>query len=143
MVSLCLRAVGVAALALAALAAQAQTPSPALQAKSPDAAVIARMAAHGPVRILVYCRLAVAPPRNGARDAETGRINRATQDAILADHFGPPDALTGPDRALRRLEVTPAFAINASAAEIESLAQDGRVLQIVQDQPRRLVPRNG
>ena len=58
------------------------------------------------------------------------------QAAIISDHFGPHDALTGPDRALRRLEATPAFAINASGAEIEALARDDRVLDIALDQAR-------
>lgn len=136
-VASCIVALATVALSGAAAQAQPRPPSVALQAKSPDAAMIAQMAARGPVRILVHYRLPVAaqPP-----DDETIRANRAMQQAIITDHFGPPDALTGPDRALRRMEVTPAFAINASAAEIEGLARDERVLDIVLDQVRRPVP---
>ena len=123
---------------LAVSVAQAQPPSSALQAKSPDAALIVRMAARGPVRILVHYRL--PPSSGGATGDETIRTNRTVQDAILVDHFGPPETLAGPERALRRMVATPVFAINASAAEIEGLAQDGRVLQIVLDQARRPAP---
>ena len=135
-VASCIVALATVALSVAAQA-QPLPPSAALQAKSPDAAMIAQMAARGPVRILVHYRLpgAAQPP-----DDETIRANRAMQQAIISDHFGPPDALTGPDRALRRMEVTPAFAINATAAEIEGLARDDRVLDIVLDRVRRPVP---
>ena len=59
--------------------------------------------------------------------------NHAAQDAILSARFGALSALNGPERALRRMEISASFAINASAAEIESLAGDSRVVGINAD----------
>src|SRR5262249_27109360 len=56
--------------------------------------------------------------------------NHAAQDAILITHFGPPSQLTGAERALKRFDITPGFAINATPAQIEALAADDRVVTI-------------
>src|SRR5205085_6966422 len=53
--------------------------------------------------------------------------NRQTQDVILGTHFGNQSQCDAPGKALNRFDVTPRFAINATAAEIESLANDNRV----------------
>jgi hypothetical protein len=122
------------------LAVAAAQPSRELAAKSTDAEEIVRQAAQGPVRVIVSYRPSDAST-NGApvgSQSDAGRIeaNHLMQDAIIADHFGSPATL-GPERALRRLDVTPAFAINASLAEIEALARDDRVLHIALDAARR------
>jgi hypothetical protein len=136
-------ALATAAALLATVPGRTQQPSEALRAKSSDAGSIAAMTAQGRVRILVHYRVPAEPAPGatpGASESATIRQNRATQEAIIRDHFGPLSALTGPERALRQLEVTPAFAINASEAEIDALARDSRVLDIALDQPRRPVP---
>ncbi len=114
----------------------AQQPSAALQAKGVNAAaLLSQAAAKGQVRIIVDYK----PPSAAARSAlgtaaenmpQIISENQAAQDPILSAHFGSPAALTGSDRALRRMEISPSFAINASAAEIEALANDDRVTQI-------------
>jgi hypothetical protein len=133
--SLCVAA-GAGPLAMAP--AQAGQPSRELTAKSTDAEEIMRRAAQGPVRIIVsYKPGAATNDATGNSQADASRIeaNRKMQDAIIAGHFGSPATL-GPERALRRLEVTPAFAINASLGEIEALARDDRVLHVGLDQAR-------
>ncbi len=64
----------------------------------------------------------------------------ATQDAIIGTHFGSPSNPRegqGFPRALRRLDITPMFAVNVNRVEMEALAADPRVLRIHQD---RLLP---
>src|SRR5262249_36692743 len=56
--------------------------------------------------------------------------NHAAQDAIVTSHIGEPSQLSGPNRAFSRFDVTPGFAINATAAEIDALANDARVVSI-------------
>jgi hypothetical protein len=130
-------ALGLCALALSR-AAGAQADG-ALALKSADAAEIVRGAAHGPVRVIVSyrppdCALDGAP--GSATDIDWLRAaNRAMQDAIIADHFGAPQVL-GRERALRRMEITPAFGINASRDEVEALARDDRVTHIGLDAVR-------
>jgi hypothetical protein len=122
----------------------AQQPSSTLQAKSKYAARIALEAAQGPLRIVVLYRAPAGPgfatlhtPNENVAAAVSE--NRSAQDSIISTHIGPPAGLLGPDRALRRMEVTPAFAINAAAAEIEALATDSRVINIAIDEVRRPV----
>jgi hypothetical protein len=130
---LCAQSLGVPAVAAAAAA---QQPGAELLAKSSDAAAIVQRAAQGPVRIIVSYSLPDVAASGSSGDV--GRIedqNRKLQDAIIADHFGPA-AATAPERALRRMAITPAFAINASLPEIEDLARDNRVLHIGLDAVR-------
>ncbi len=127
---------GVAVVFLATGAAWAQTPSPALQAKGVNAAaLISQATTQGHVRIIVDYKPAAGPAMSTLGTAAENmpaviRENQAAQDPILSAHFGAPAALSGSDRALRRMEISPSFAINATAAEIEALANDNRVTQI-------------
>jgi len=122
---------------------QAQQVSTALASKAPEAATIATMAqANGHVRIIVQHQASDGP---GHRTLHTSNENlplileenRGAQESIVTTHFGALAGLAGPDRALRLMEITPAFAINATAAEIEALANDPRVLSIVVDKVER------
>lgn len=121
---------------LATSAAWAQQPSAALQAKGVNAAALLNQATtRGHVRIIVDYKPAAGSARSALGTAAENipaiiSENQAAQDPILSAHFGAPSALSGPDRALRRMEISPSFAINATAAEIESLANDARVTQI-------------
>ena len=113
--------------------------SEALAKKSPDASEIQILAQQtGFVRVIVQYSV----PAGGAR-AHVGTANENmaaiiqenhdAQTAILVDRIGDPATLTGPGRALTRMDVTPAFAINATAAEIDALANDSRVVTIELD----------
>jgi hypothetical protein len=129
-------------ISLAPTAGWGQSPSAALQAKAVDAATIASKAAQGPVRIIVQYRALASSARaalgTGRENIEAIQAeNRATQDSIIAAHFGSPAELAGPNRALTRMSISPAFAINASASEIEALANDDRVLTIQIDEVGR------
>ncbi len=113
----------------------AQHPSAALRAKGVNAALLLARAAQGRVRIIVDYKRAAGPAGatlGKANEDISGviRENRSAQDLILSAHFGAPSGLNGYDRALRRMEISPSFAINATAAEIEALANDDRVTQI-------------
>ena len=129
-------------LTLALVPANAQAPSAALIAKSADAAAIAARASLGPLRIIVHHRASSGP---GHRTLHTPSENlpailsenRAAQESIVTAHFGPLAALTGRERALRLMGITPAFAINATAAEIEALANNPDVLNIAIDKVER------
>ena len=58
---------------------------------------------------------------------------REQHDAIVTRHFDSADNPrpgNGFPRALRRLEISPMFAVNASLAEIERLAADPAVVRI-------------
>jgi hypothetical protein len=113
----------------------AADPAPLAQ-KSPDAEEIqARAQSTGSVRVIVMYRVPPGPARANLGTAaenisEIIRENHAVQDAILGDHIGDPRALTNPSRGLTRMDITPAFAINATMAEIEALANDDRVVTI-------------
>jgi hypothetical protein len=127
------------ALAAALGTASAQQPSGALQAKSVDAAKLAARLSQGPARVIVYHRepTTAAYAARGTPSENVPAMSRdlaAVQDALIARHFA-----TRSGTALRRMEVTPAFAVTATAAEIESLANDSAVSQIVLDQIRRPV----
>jgi subtilisin family serine protease len=122
---------GIAALAMG-------QPSTALSRKSPDAAEIqSRARASGLIRVIVEYRDPAGPAR-AALGTSAENIpaavaeNRAAQDAILSDRVGPPaTALAG--RGLTRMDLTPAFAFDATVAELEALADDDRVVTIVLD----------
>src|SRR5262249_42013543 len=98
-----------------------------LSQKSPDAEEIrSRAQSTGSVRVVVVYRVPPGPARANLGTAaenipEIIRENHAIQDAILADHIGAPQTLTVPGRGLSRMDITPAFAINATEAEIEAL----------------------
>jgi hypothetical protein len=129
-------------LTLALAPAYAQMPSAALSAKSADAAAIAARASLGPVRIIVQHQASSGPGHRTLHTPTENLLvilseNRAAQESIVTAHFGPLATLTGRDRALRLMELTPAFAINATAAEIEALANNPRVLNIAIDKVER------
>jgi subtilisin family serine protease len=128
-------------LALAPGVARAQQPSAALAAKSLDADRIAARLAQGPVRIIVHHREPETADyaARGTRRESIAAITRdlaALQDGLIARHFA---ARTAAAIALRRMQVTPAFAVTAGPAEIESLANDPNVLGIALDQVRKPV----
>jgi hypothetical protein len=119
-----------------------QTPSTALQAKSVDAASMLAQAAQGRVRIVVQYQPPLSPARlaMGTPQEDIQAItaeNEGIQNSILESHFGAISDLTGPERGLTRMSISPAFAINASASEIESLANDSRVVTIELDRQMR------
>ena len=124
------------ALLLASGTVEAQQPSPALQAKSSDAARIAARLAQGPVRIIVHHRAPATPAfaARGTASENVTAISRdlaAVQDALIGRHIG-----ARPGAALRRMEVTPAFAATVTAAELESLSNDSAVVGIALDEIR-------
>jgi subtilisin family serine protease len=132
----------IAALSLVSSASLAQQPSPSLRAKSADAAQIAARLAQGPVRVIVRHQrpTTTAWTALGSRGESIAAVARDLvdlQDRLLARHFGA--AGPGPARALRRMQVTPAFAVTATAAEVESMANDSSVVSITLDQIRRPV----
>jgi len=117
----------------------AQEPSMALQAKTADAVSILSKAAQGRARIIVQYRIPASPARATIGTAEENleaviAENQTIQDSILSAHFGALPPLTTADRGLTRMSITPAFAINASASEIEALANDNRVVAIELEQ---------
>ena len=117
----------------------AQQPSLALQSKSADAARIAAKLAQGPVRIIVQHRPPATPAyaARGTPDENVAAMSRdlaAVQDVLIARHIG-----AGAGAALRRMEVTPAFAATVTASEVESLSRDSSVVSIALDQVRRPV----
>jgi serine protease len=123
-------------LGLAALAMG--QPSTALSRKSPDSAEIqSRAQASGLIRVIVQYRPPAGPARAAlGTSAESipaiAAENHAAQDAILSDRVGPPaTALAG--RGLTRMDLTPAFAFEATVAELDALAEDDRVVTIVVD----------
>jgi len=123
---------------LALTPAHAQVPSAALRAKSADAAGILAKAGQGTVRIIVQHQGSTGPGHQTFHTIFENlplilNENRATQSALITSHFGPLAGLTGGGRALRMMEVTPAFAINATAAEVDALANDPRVVSIAID----------
>jgi subtilisin family serine protease len=120
--------------------AQAQQPSAALMQKSAQAAEIAVIAdQRGHVRLII--EFASPVPANQVRPdpallAPLRAQIAATQDAIIGTHFGSPSNPRegqGFPRALRRLDITPMFAVNVNRAEMEALAADPRVLRIYPD----------
>jgi subtilisin family serine protease len=110
--------------------------SVALSQKSQDAAEIqSRSQATGAVRVIVMYQVPPGPARANLGTAAENipaivSENHAAQDDILSATIGAPSDLTGPRRGLSRFDITPGFAINASAAEINSVANDNRVTSI-------------
>jgi hypothetical protein len=124
--------------------AQAQQVSTALASKAPQAAAMAATAqADGHVRVIVLMNTPSVP--NQVRpDAATIASLKAQvaemQNSALTRHFGNPANLRpgqGFDRHLSRFDVTPGFAINVDAAELEALAADPQVKTINIDQIRK------
>src|SRR5215510_8341041 len=102
---------------------QAAAADPAhLSQKSPDAEEIrARARSTGSVRVIVVYRVPPGPARARLGTAaenipEIIRENHAVQDSILDAHISSPQTRTVPSRGLSRMEITPAFAINATEA---------------------------
>jgi hypothetical protein len=135
---------GAFAVLTGAMSAAVAGPSATLAQKARDADLIAATAEqNGHVRIIVE----FAPPlRAGEIRPDRALLARvkaqiqAMQDAIIATHFGnaaQPRPGSGFPRALKRLEVSPMFAINASLAEVEALAADPRVVRIHHDRLAR------
>jgi hypothetical protein len=110
-----------------------------LRQKSPDAAEMYAAAQNrGSVRIIVQYRTPQGPARANLGTAAENipaivAENHAAQDTILSSDVGPPGQLSGAGTALRRFDITAGFAINATAAQIEALAQDDRVVSITMD----------
>ncbi|HEV1999976.1 MAG TPA: S8 family serine peptidase, partial [Xanthobacteraceae bacterium] len=122
----------------------AQAVSTVLTQKAPEAAEITTIAdRRGYVRVIVQ----FAPPLglNQIRPDPTtlAPIKQqiaATQNAIIGTHFGNaanPAPGQGFTRGVRRFDITPAFAVNVTRAELEALAADPRVVRIQYD---RAVP---
>ena len=137
-----------APIVLLALACSVGYPVPAmsqssvLAQKSTDADEIAAIAQRdGKVRIIVMFQppagVSLLDPNSVA--AAKSQV-AATQDAIIARHFGNasnPTAGHGFQRNVSRFSLTPGFAVNVSAAELQNLASDPQVTQINYD---RAVP---
>ena len=123
------------------VSATAMAQSPALSQKTTG-----RMAApqllssaqsKGFVRVIVLFDSPVAP-NAGVPDAATIATTKAqvasARDAILSTHFGGVQpSSTGFARGLTSFPITPGFAMNVSAQELESLAADPRVVSIQLD----------
>jgi len=120
-----------AAAVLWGLASCAMAETSQLAQKAPDAAdMLATAQRQGSVRVIVQFRL---PPNPGNIDGVKAQV-AALQDAIIAGHLG---ASPGFERGLTKFEITPAFAANVTAPELEALAADPRVQTINLD---RAVP---
>ena len=126
----------VAVLLSLAMGATAQI-SPALTRKAMEAEEIVAVAQRdGPVRVIVLFRSPVPPSDikpDPASIANVKALVAATQDAIIASHFGgarDPAPARGFDRNLTRFEITPGFALSVTLAELEALAADPRVESI-------------
>jgi subtilisin family serine protease len=133
------RTLMVAATALL-FAGPASAQSPALAQKAEGAAEAVQTAQQqGHVRVIVRYDLptSAAEQRFDAAGVSSIRTrNAAAQSAIVETHFGSvaaPTAGAGFDRAIRLFELTPGFAANVSASELEALANDPRVTAIQQD----------
>ena len=122
-----------AAAVLWGLASCAMAETSQLAQKAPDAAdMLATAQRQGSVRVIVQFRLP-QPPNPGHIDAIKAQV-AALQDAVIAAHLG---ASPGFERGLTKFEITPAFAANVTAPELEALAADPRVQTINLD---RAVP---
>jgi hypothetical protein len=142
----CLKRLSHAALAavlLLGMACAALAQSAALSQKAADAAEMTAITQQqGSVRVIIMFDSPV--PASQVRPDATSIANikaqvAATQDAIIATHFGSatsPAAGQGFERALTRFPITPGFALNVSQQELEALAADARVVRINQDRVR-------
>jgi hypothetical protein len=108
-----------------------------LAQKAPDAAeIVATAGQDGHVRIIV--EFAGPVPAGQLRPdslflAAIRSQIAATQDAIIASHFGSatnPSEGQGFPRGLMRFDISPMFAVNVSNTELDALAADPRVLLI-------------
>jgi hypothetical protein len=121
------------------LTATAFAQSTVLSQKATKAAeLLAAADNNGTVRIIVQYQARQSPARDsmGTASENIGAItaeNRAAQDAIASAHVGEPSQIAR-TRGYRGFSITPAFVLNATAAEIESLATDPRVTTIERDQ---------
>jgi hypothetical protein len=127
-----------AAFVLAALASGVMAEASLLSQKAPEAAEITAIAQRqGYARVIVQFESPVGqigPDPAGIADAKAKVA--AVQDAIIGSHFGSaasPRPGQGFERWLIRFDITPGFAINVSAAELEALAADPRVQTITLD----------
>src|SRR5882672_1178832 len=117
--------------------ATAAGPSATLTQKAPDAAKILNIAERqGYVSVIVEFTPPVAPGamRPSADVIEPLKVQvRSIQDAIITKHF---DSATDPrpgqgfNRSIQRLSISPMFAVNVNAAELEALATDPQVVRI-------------
>ena len=113
--------------------------SASLAQKSPGAAeIMATAERSGRARIIVMYQTPPGPARanigTAAEDIQAiTNENYAAQDAIVGAVFGSPSNLNDPAHGFKRMPITPAFAINATAAEINALAEDPRVTTIEPD----------
>jgi hypothetical protein len=120
--------------------AQAQQISPALGSKAPEAATIAATAqTNGHVRVIV---LLDAPASVNQVKPELGAVAAAKaqvatlQNLVVGRHFGDaanPQQGAGFQRNLTRFDITPGFAIEVDAKELEALAADPLVKTINED----------
>ncbi len=122
-------------------AVQAQV-SAQLAQKAPEAAAIAAMAAQrGYVRVIVQFAAPDVPTElrpNAEFLAPIKTQIGSLQNTIIASHFGSatsPREGQGFPRNLVRFEIRPLIAVNLSAAELDELAADPRIVFIQYDQP--------
>src|SRR5262245_19814986 len=117
---------GAAAL-LWGLAAGAVAQESRLAQKAPEAAeMLAQAQRKGHVRVIVGFDGPPVRPDPEAIAAAKAQV-AATQTALMRAHLDPA---AGFDRAITWFELTPAFAANVTAAELEKLAADPRVKSI-------------
>ena len=89
--------------------------------KAPEAAeMLATAQRQGHVRVIMQFQ---PPASAGNIDAMKAQV-AATQDAIIASHLA---ANPGFDRHITKFEITPAFAADVTATELQALAEDPRV----------------
>jgi subtilisin family serine protease len=122
-------------------AVQAQV-SAQLAQKAPEAAAIAAMAAQrGYVRVIVQLDAPDVPTELRPKAEFLAPIKTqiaSLQNTIIASHFGSatsPREGQGFPRNLVRFEIRPLIAVNLSAAELDELAADPRIVFIQYDQP--------
>ncbi len=127
------------AVVIGALPGHAQV-SATLAGKAPEAATIANIAqTSGHVRVIVLLNAPSIPnqlrPNAGAIASVKAQVTEM-QNAALTRHFDNPANLRpgqGFNRHLSRFDITPGFAINVDAAELEALAADPQVKTINYD----------
>lgn len=150
MIARTLRRVGAAAaIALFAIllggqGGYAQAVSTVLSQKAPEANEMASIAdRRGHVRVIVKFASLVSPSQLALDPAALAAAKQqiaTTQNAIITTHFGSaanPAPGRGFARGVVRFDITPAFAVNVTLAELEVLAADPRVEYIQYD---RAVP---
>jgi subtilisin family serine protease len=95
----------------------------------------------GKVRVIVefgapVVGTAMGEPAVASRDYVAAL--KSKQQDVIATHFADgASALNGRDRSLTRMDYAPQFAINATAAEIDRLASDPRVVRLHEDKLAR------